>query len=263
MLNPSLYELLRARGQRNAECQTVDEAAVHAFESLHAIMGQFACIYADWLRGILREFDVAASMLGILEDLNLWHMSLPRVLQFSEDINAASATPKTPLHCTLLVHYLSSKLFALHVLNADCSGTDDTAYPMCHQIARNICTLIDDLGPPERRNFSRSRGDVGLMLPLSIASMFLHTDAELRWACNWVRHAKHEGMWCGRRRSMIMEAWARCQRENTFIRPMHTMIGPDNIHWKPGKSFNACIMTHDKLEGRSQAVQIYSINEEE
>lgn len=263
LLNRSLYELLRSRGQRNAEPQSLDDAAVRAFESLHAIMGQFAGIYADWLRGVLACSEVAAYMLAILEDLDLWHRSLPRDLQLSDGINAASATPKTPLQCTLLVHYLSSKLFALYVLNPDCSAPGDTAYPFCHQIARNICTLIDGLGPPERRNFTRFRGDVGMILPLSIASMFLHTDAELRWARHWARHAKHEGMWCGRRRSMIMAAWARCQRENTSIRPMHTMIGPDNLHWKPGKSLNVCIMTHDKFEGRTQAVEMYSINEEE
>jgi hypothetical protein len=44
---------------------------------------------------------------------------------------------------------------------------------------------------------------------------------------------------------------------------MHTMIGPDNIHWKPGKSLNICIMTRDKFEGRAQAVEMYIINEEE
>lgn len=263
LLNRSCYELLRARSQRNSEPQDTDDAAVNAFEGLHAIMGQFACIYADWHRGILPCSDVAASMLGILEDLNSWHRSLPCNLQLSDDINAGSVIPKTPLQCTLLVHYLSTKLFALYVLNPDCSSPDDAAYPFCHQIALKICTLIDGLGPPERRNCSRFRGDVGMILPLSIASMFLHRDAELRWACRWARQAKHEGMWCGRRRSMIMEAWGRCQRENSSIRPIHTMIGPDNIHWKPGKSLNVCIMTHDKLEGRHQAVAMYSINEEE
>lgn len=261
LLNRSLYQLLRTRSQRESRSRSMDNTAVYAFEGLHAIMGHFACIYADWLRGILPCSDVAASMLGILEDLNLWHRSLPRELQLSEDINAASASLKTPLQCTLLVHYLSSKLFALYVLNPDCSAPEDTAYPYCHQIALDICTLIDGLGPPERRNCTRFRGDVGMLLPLSIASMFLHEDAELRWACHWARHAKHEGMWCGRRRSMIMEAWRRCQRENTSIRPMHTMIGPDNINWKPGKSLNVCIMTHDRLEGRTQAVAMYSINE--
>lgn len=266
LLKPSLYELLRARDQRNAELQSLDDAAVHAFESLHAIMGQFSGIYADWLRGTLPCSDVAASMLGILEDLNMWHRSLPRDLQLPENSNnsnTAPVTPKSPLQCTLLVHYLSSKLFALYVLNPDCATPGDTAYPFCHQIARDICTLIDGLGPPEKRNFIRFRGDVGMILPLSIASMFLHTDAELKWACHWARHAKHEGMWCGRRRSMIMEAWGRCQRENTSIRPMHTMIGPDNIHWKPGKSLNVCIMTHDRFEGSSQAVEMYRIDEEE
>lgn len=263
LLSRQFYDLLRARNQSHEETQSLDEAAILAFDGLHAIMAQFAAIYADWLRGSLSSLGVSAWMLHILDELAIWHSSLPHGLQWSDIHVTNPPPPKSSLQRTLLVHYLSSKLFALYVLNPDCAVPGDATYKFCHRIAQTICTLINGLGPPEKRNSTRFRGDVGVILPLSIASMFLRTDAERKWACHWARHANHEGMWCGRRRSMIMGAWGRCQEENMSTHPVHTLVGADNIYWKPGKYLNVCIMTHDISEGLAQAVEVYCVNEDE
>lgn len=258
LLSRQLYTLIQFPDGAYAE-DDLEDAAVLAFHRLHVIMAQFAEVYADWLHGSA-EASVQTHMAAILGELDRWHSNLPLGLQLSESDTAdASSPPKTTLQSTLLIHYLSMKLFALHVLNPDCAMPHDPSYPFCRGLALKVCSLIASLGSPAKRNSASFRGDVGVILPLSIVSMFLRADAERAWICDWVRQVKYEGMWCGRRRAMIIEAWGKCERElmNCVGRPLHTMVGEDNIYWKPGEGLNVCIMTYDPVEDRRSTVQIY------
>lgn len=261
LLEPQLYEQMLFPNQPYPE-DDMEEAAVLAFHRLHVIMAGFAIPYADWLRGGLITSEVRGCMADILEQLDEWVCNLPLALQSLGDPSSLTPYPRSPLQTTVFIHYLSSKLFAMHVLNPNCTVPGDSAYQFCRKVSLDICRLIADLGPPEKRSTVSFRGDVGVILPLSIVSMFLREEAERAWICQWTRRVDQEGMWCGRRRGMIIEAWARCAQEHDLARPFYTMVGQDNIHWKPGQGLNVSIMTYDPSRDWRSSVQVYIDDED-
>lgn len=258
LLDPKAYELLQFE-DRTYDEEDLEEAAILAFNRLHALMAGFANVYSTWLRGSSTSSAMQSSMEAILGKLEEWHTGLPSDLQCVPGVQRR----RTPLQSTVLIHYLSTKLFATHVLSPNCSLPDNEANPYCRWLALQICSLVNDLGPTQNCRFGQFRGDVGIILPLSIVSMFLNTPAERAWISGWLRELNHEGIWCGWRRSMIIEAWGKCEQAAALARPLHTMIGDDNINWKPGMGFNVRILTITTLENRWVPVQFYVEHEDQ
>lgn len=258
LLRPHFYEMMRFPDQVYPEDDS-EQAAVLAFHCLHVIMAQFATVYGNWLRGSSTTLEIQTSMADIFDQLECWHCSLPLALQlFGDDFFTTGSPRRSSLHSTLLIHYLSTKLFAMHTIDPSCTNPVNPKFELCRQLALQICSLINGLGPPESRNSAAFRGDVGVILPLSVASMFVTSDDERAWICQWARRANHEGMWCGRRRGMIVEAWARYEREySSVLRPFYTMVGQGNIFWRPGDGLNVCIMTYNPVLDERSSVQLY------
>ncbi|KAJ5619251.1 hypothetical protein N7510_003235 [Penicillium lagena] len=261
ILGSRLYEQMLFSYQPYPE-DDMEDAAVLAFHRLHVIMARFAIPYADWMRGGLTRSAVRACMADILEQLKEWHYNLPFPLQRLGNPSSLTTRPRTPLQTTLFIHYLSTKLFVMHVLDPNCSVPGDSAYQFCREVSWDICRLVADLGPPEKRSTASFRGDVGVILPLAVVSMFLREEAERAWICQWARRVDQEGMWCGRRRSMIIEAWAICAQEHSLALPFHTMVGQDNIHWKPGQKLKVSIMTYDAAQDWRSSVEVYMDDED-
>lgn len=258
LLDPKVHELLQFRDKTYDE-EDLEEAAILAFNRLHALMAGFADIYSTWLHESSTPFAIRSSMEILLKRFEEWHADLPSALQWVPGVRRR----RTPLQSTVLIHYLSTKLFATHVLNPTCSLPDDETYPFCRWLALQTCSLINDLGPPQKRRVGQFRGDVGIILPLSVVSMFLREPAERDWISSWLREVNHEGIWCGLRRSMIVEAWGKCEQVTSSARPLHTMIGDDNINWKPGKGFNVRILTINAVDNQKVPVQFYMEHEEQ
>lgn len=251
LLDAKVYELLQFENKPYDEAN-LEEATILAFNRLHVLMASFAEIYSTWLCGSATPSVIQFHMETVLRRLEEWHAELPSALQWVP--GAEQKMP--PLQSTLLIHYLSTKLFAIHVLNPACSLPDNEANPFCRWLALQICSFINNLGPPQNRRLAHFRGDVGIILPLSIVSMFLKTSIERSWISGWLKEINHEGIWCGLRRSMIVEAWGKCEQAAS-ARPLHTMIGDDNINWKPGKGFNVRILATSTVDTKCFPVQFY------